>query len=267
MRFTDRLGMEIPEIPIEIRYEAPNGFRLYLLQLMCRYAGLKKIRSCVCFITKEAENPNNWGENDFMKSEVQGILETCPWNRIYDIIEYFYESLSHKKDEFEKEINDYFVEKGIGWKLVNGVIETRGEDVFEQKIAEAVDVLGKANLKTSQNEIHEALKDMSKRPDPDITGSVQHSMAALECLCREITGHKSTLGKLIVDNPDIVPKPLNNAVKEIYGFASEKGRHLLEGKDPAYEEAELVVYLSATLCSYLAKKNFRKEEDTLELPF
>ena len=100
---------------------------------------------------------------------------------------------------------------------------------------------------------------MSKRPNPDITGSVQHSVAALECLCREISGdEKATLGKLINDNPDIVPRPLNNVVKEIFGFASEQGRHLKEGCAPNYEEAELIVYLSASLCTYLTKKNFQK---------
>ena len=43
-------------------------------------------------------------------------------------------------------------------------------------------------------------------------------------------------------------------------FASEQGRHLKEGGEPNYEEAELVVHLSASLCAYLAKKNFSKDE-------
>lgn len=32
---------------------------------------------CVCVVTKEAEDRGNWAENDFMKSEVQTILENC----------------------------------------------------------------------------------------------------------------------------------------------------------------------------------------------
>lgn len=192
-----------------------------------------------------------------MKSEIQSIIENCPWFRIYDIIEYFYMNLSLNKDRFEKDINDYFVEKGFGWKLINGNIEIRGEDAFEQKITEAIDVLKEAKLITSQNEIREALKDMSKRPTPDITGSVQHSVAALECLCREVTkDSKATLGKLINDNPNIVPKPLDNVIKGIFGFASEQGRHLREGGAPKYEEAELVVHLCASLCVYLTEKNW-----------
>lgn len=261
MSFTDRMGIEIPEQKIVVRNDAPEPFRLYLLQLMLRYEGLKRIRSIVCFVTKEAEDRNNWGENDFMKSEVQSLLENCPWYRIYDIVEYFYEKI-HDKAGFEKEINDYFIEKGIGWKLVHGIVEIRGEEAFEQKIKETVVVLGNAKQQTTQDEIRKALQNMSKRPTPDITGSVQHSVAALECLCREITGNKkATLGKLINDNPNIVPKPLDKVVSEIFGFASENGRHLREGCAPSYEEAELVVHLSASLCTYLAKKNFQKEND------
>ena len=94
---------------------------------MLHYVGLKKLRSLVCFVTKDAEDPNNWGENDFMKNEVQSILENCPWNRIYDIIEYFYANIQNRSG-FEKDINEYFIEKGIGWKLVNGLIETRIEN-------------------------------------------------------------------------------------------------------------------------------------------
>ena len=143
-------------------------------ELMLRYERLKKIRTYVCFVTKEAEVPNNWGENDFMKNEVQFILENCPWNRIYDIIEYFYGELCDKK---------------------------------------------------------------------------------------------ATLGKLINDNPDIVPNPSDKVIKEVFAFASDQGRHLREGATPDYKEAELVVHLSASLCTYLTKKNFSKESDSLEDEF
>lgn len=263
MNFTERMGIEVPEPKIVVRNDAPADFRLYLLLLMLRYAGLKKVRTCVCFVTKEAEDRNNWAENDFMKSEVQSILDNCPWYRIYDIIESFYLQINDKIG-FEREVNEYFVEKGIGWKLVHGILETRGEETFEQDIKDVVDILGEAKLHTTQYEIREALKDMSKRPTPDITGSVQHSVAALECLCREITGKKSlTLGKLINTHSQIIPKPLDKVVGGLFGFASEQGRHLREGEAPDYEEAELVVHLSASLCTYLTKKNFSKDNDLL----
>lgn len=150
MSFTDRMGIDIPEPQITVRNDAPLPLRNYLLLLMQKYEkSLKKIRSYVCLVTKEAEDPNNWGENDFMKAEIQSIIQDCPWYRIYDVIEYFYAKLLVNKDDFEKEINEYFIEKGIGWKLSKGLIETRGEEAFEKKIAEAAVELGNVKLLTS----------------------------------------------------------------------------------------------------------------------
>lgn len=107
---------------------------------------------------------------------------------------------------------------------------------------------------TSQSEIKEAITDLSRRPIPEITGSIQHSLAALECVCREVTrDKKATLGTLINDHPNIVPKPLDDAIKKS-GGSSEQGRHLQEGRHPSYEEAELLVHLSASLCVYLTNK-------------
>ena len=48
--------------------------------------------------------------------------------------------------------------------------------------------------------IHEALQDLSRRPQPDLTGALQHALAALECLARDVTGeNKPTLGQLMRD--------------------------------------------------------------------
>ncbi|MBQ3628649.1 MAG: hypothetical protein II947_06440, partial [Bacteroidaceae bacterium] len=144
-----------------------------------------------------------------------------------------------------------------------------GDEVFEEKISEASTVLVETGLDTSANEIKEAIKDLSKKPEPDITGSIQHSVAALECVARKIVGSKDTLGKLINDNPDIVPRPTDEIVSKIFGYASEWGRHLKEGRNPDYEEAELIVHLSASFCSYLSKKHFpkTKTDEMSKLPF
>lgn len=250
------MGIAIPQADITIRNDAPESMRLYIFQIMQNYeSSLKTIRSIVCFVTKEAEDPNNWAENDFMKSEIQMKIVHCSWNRVYDIIEAFYSKLSGSKKDFERNINEYFIEKGIGWKMQNGIIETRGDDIFEDGIKQAKLKLQEKGLMTSQNEIKEAIADLSRRPKPEITGSIQHSLAALECVCREVTGDKkATLGTLINNHLDIVPKPLDDVIKKIWGFSSEQGRHLQEGRNPSYEEAELLVHLSASLCVYLTNK-------------
>lgn len=98
-------------------------------------------------------------------------------------------------------------------------------------------------------------------------------MAALECVCREVTGDKkATLSSLIKSHPNIVPTLLNVAIEKIWGFSSEQERHFQEGRVPDYDEAELLVHLAATLCSYLCKKHiivqylkFRFHQPILEI--
>lgn len=53
---------------------------------------------------------------------------------------------------------------------------------------------------------------------------------------------------------DVIPKPLDVALDKLWGFCSEYGRHLNEGKAPAFEEAQLVVGICASIITYLQSK-------------
>ena len=82
-----------------------------------------------------------------------------------------------------------------------------------------------------------------------------------QCVCREVTGIKNeTLGTIIKNHPNIIPSPLDIAISKIFGFASEQWHHLKEGCEPKYEEAELLVHLSASICSYLCKKHIETKK-------
>jgi hypothetical protein len=112
---------------------------------------------------------------------------------------------------------------------------------------------------TAHNELQEALKDISRRPEPDATGAIQHSMAALECVAKDVTGEsKATLGEILKRRGTMVPKPLDQAVDKVWGFASDKARHVREGQTLSREEAQLVVGLAAALSYYLIQKVQRK---------
>lgn len=50
---------------------------------------------------------------------------------------------------------------------------------------------------TGSGELHEALQDLSRRPRPEVSGVIQHAMAALECVARDVVVRKDTLGLLI----------------------------------------------------------------------
>jgi len=254
--FSKRIGIHQEMANIVIRNDAPAELRSFLLLIIKDYIkSLKQIRAIVCKTINEAPDPSNWGENNFMDSEIQVHLDNCKWFRIYDVIENFYKEIdSIKQISFENKINEFFYEKGIGWKLEQGTIVSRGDDYFERALDETKTILNEKGLATSKNEITEAIADLSRRPIPEITGAVQHALAALECVCRELTGSNDTLGKLIKNYTDLVPKPLDVAIDKMFGYASEHGRHLHEGSEPSYDEAFLLVHISASLCTYLANK-------------
>lgn len=256
--FSKRKGfLSIIEKEITIRDDAPEGLRYYVrrayLDLQKKPSNLREITTSVLKISPDC---NNGTEYPYVDSEVKQHLENCEWYRVYDIIETIIKSLNtQEKTTYSNEINDYFIENGIGWKIENGQIETRGDEQFETTIKNVEAVLEEANITTAKREIKEAIIDLSKRPTPDITGAIQHSMACLECVAREISGdNKKTLGDLIKKHHNIFPKPIDTAVVKLWGFSSEQGRHLQEGNPPKYLEAELVVGISAVTATYLAKK-------------
>jgi hypothetical protein len=74
----------------------------------------------------------------------------------------------------------------------------------------------------------------------------------MECVSRDVTGDSGTLGKLI---PKLgLPRPLDTAVEKLWGFASERARHLHEGETVNDLEAELVVSIACAVSAFLARQ-------------
>ena len=170
---------------------------------------------------------------------------------------------------FQNEINGYFLEKGIGWKLVDGKIEMRGAEAFEKIMKSAQEQLeSNDQYSTASKELHEAIIDLSRRPLADNTGALQHAMASLECVAREISGKRTlTLGKIMERHKTMIPPPLDIAVEKAWGYASEHGRHLQEGRNPEFEDAELIVGICASVGNYLVKKLHKSMESNKDYIF
>jgi hypothetical protein len=175
-------------------------------------------------------------------------------------VEALYQDLWRPYDQdgatrWQELINDYFLEAGVGWRMVDGLLESRGPESFGMAVDTARNALQEAKLPTARQEIHEALRDLSRRPAPDLTGAMHHAMGALECTAREATGDvRATLGEILKRHPDLLPKPIDEAALKLWGYASEMARHLREGRSPLRPEAELLVGTAAALCTYLAEK-------------
>jgi len=268
-RFSRRHGYSEQEAEITVRNDAPDELRSVVVEVAYE-SGLKPgpLRSLICRVLRTAPNPNNWSDFPNVDNEVRDHLRDCEWYHVYDVIEEIYSTFSSggmvaprsrgsmdAAEDFSEKMNRYFRGRGIGWQLIDGQLEVRGPESFEEAVHGARDLLGELGRNTAASELHEAILDLSRRPESDVTGAIQHAMAALECLARDVAEDpKLTLGELIKRHPGLIPKPLDQALEKAWGYASETGRHLKEGKAPDFEEAELVVGLSGTLCRYLARK-------------
>lgn len=255
-RFSRRYGFAPSERDQLIREDAPESLRCGLLQIVHDELDKKPrwLRSVICGVLRVRENPDNWSDYPNIWQEIQDMVLSCDWFRVYDIIEEIYKLLLRKK-VFEVKINDLFVEEGIGWQLVDGEIQVRGDEAFERILADSAEALDQPGMTTATSELREAIRDLSRRPKPDLSGATQHAMAALECVARQVSGdEKATLGGVIKKHTDLFPPPVDKAVEKLWGYASEQARHARESRDLAWEEVQLIVGISAVLCSYLVQK-------------
>jgi len=227
----------------------------YGLDALPRYAGSFAI-------TKEEDDPAT--------IEFKRIFLGCEWFQIYDIVEDILGQLRFHEVEFaepddppkafplQKGINDYFAHAGIGWQIIEGEVIARGDDIFEQTVKTAKAELNKGGRTTAGERIARAIHNLSLRPNPDFSGAISHATGAIECVLSDVTGEAMTLGDYL-KRYHLFPGSMKKALEGVWGYASNEGaRHGKEGFEPAREEAEFIVAISAAVTTYLNRKHPRK---------
>lgn len=253
--FSTRHGLSRSDAEITVRQEAPSEMRGALVSIAYQ-CGFKPstLRDLLCRILYRAPDKGNWSEFPNIDGEARDLLADCEWFEVYDFVEALASNSRGISVSFGGEVNRYFRIAGVGWQLVADRLEIRGTEVFEQAVRQGQQELYRQGRVTAAGELHEAIQDLSRRPTPEITGAIQHAMAALECVARDACASKETLGDLVRRNPNLLPKPIDQIVEKAWGYTSNFGRHLQEGKAPEFEEAELMVGISGVLCRYLARR-------------
>lgn len=259
-RFSDRYGYQPPAAEICVREDAPADLR-NAIPLIASSVGISwtAMRTVICGVLLERPDPDNWSDPN-VEHEVYYLLGEARWHKVYDIAEALYDVAKASSGNnypagkvFEHRLNNFFVENGIGWELCNGKITFRGSEAFEKSTHEVPDCLDESGFHSAAKEMREALKDISRRPDPDITGAIQHATAALETTACEVTGQPNhTLGKL--KSKLNLPKPLDQAVNQLWGYASQYGRHPRERQTVNLADAELIVTVAGALCAFIAQR-------------
>ena len=259
--FSKRHGYNKPtEAEITVRQDAPHEFRGVLIDLAYD-CGFKpsSLRKIICNVLRKRPDRNNWSEYPNIDDENHCLIDDCEWYKVYDVVEAIYKTMeggySYDQDKLENEINEYFIESGIGWQLKSGAIESRGTEGYEAILKATDHALANSDRNTARKELHEAVADLSRRPKPDMTGAIQHAMASLECVARDACGDsKATLGEILNRYKELIPPPLDQAVMKAWGYASENARHIREGREPSFSEAELIVGICASVSTYLSSK-------------
>lgn len=259
--FSSRHGYAPRDVEIRIREDAPDSLRVRILQA-AKESDVRpsELREIICDLAGVFPDESNWSEYPNIDGEVRGHAKRLEWYKVYDFIERIYQHLMQQhafnSRDFAGRINEFFLSEGIGWKLESGSVQARGSDDFEAAVGVAEQELERAGRSTAAGEIREALQDLSRRPSPDLTGAVQHGMAALECVARDTSGDcKATLGQVLQRYAGLIPKPLDKAIEKAWGYASEQGRHIREGRTPDRAEAELIVGIAATVATYLTRRD------------
>lgn len=258
-RFSRRLGVRRRGDGPLIHHDAPESLRVGAMSLL--HDRLNKspswIRDVICGVRRVRPDPSNWSPYPNIWGEAQDLVYGAEWFEFYDFVEACADSLRQSGElaRFESAMNQIFDEEHIGWRLVDGVLEIQGDELLETLIEESHEKLEASGFNVASQELREARTDLSRRPDPDLSGAVHHAMAALEAVAREVTGEpKRTLGDIIKRHPGLLPPPVDEAASKLWGFASEQGRHGSEGRNLEWAETMLVVGTAAALCSYLIAK-------------
>ena len=185
--FSRRFGYRAKEPPVSVRDDAPEALR-YGVAILADNLGLDphnaRLEACGVLLTRP--DPGNWSAYPNVFDEVQHLLASAPWYRVYDIAESFHDRLAgadwSKGRAFQDRLNELCREHGIGWEMRDGRFVARGSEAFAQSLSAASEVMRASGRTTAAGEMHEALMDISRRPAADVTGAIQHAMAALECV-------------------------------------------------------------------------------------
>ncbi|QDJ43811.1 hypothetical protein CBR70_22285 [Bordetella hinzii] len=178
---------------------------------------------------------------------------SCPWNEVYDILEFIYVSRRGlKRDDGHRQTINFILEKHqSAYRLID---DQFGEITQGEEIAAIESALSVASNPVKQH-LDEALRKLSDREQPDFRNSIKESVSAVEAACREVTGNaKATLQDALKKMNSLHPA-LNEAFKKLYAYAGDESgiRHALteEGERCSYGEAKFMLVACAAFVSYL----------------
>ena len=195
------------------------------------------------------------------------LADDLEWYIILDLVEFvvkyiFKNSTSsniYYLKNFVNDLNSEIARLNYAYRIVDQEIV---EITSEEEIKTVETALSESGVTVSHH-LNEALKLLSKRPEPDSRNSIKESISAVEAFCREKTG-ENTLGKALdklESNGIVIHKMLKDAIEKLYAYTNQKDtgiRHALMEDDgkyiPSLDEAIFMLVTCSSFINYLGKK-------------
>ena len=125
--FSQRHGFCTDPKEITVREDAPEALRYFVVQTAIDlWLSPGFLRGLLYRVLRRTPDPSNWSD-PYIREELQSLIRGCDWFKVYDFVEAVQANFAQRGDSsFSDAVNEFFVEEGIGWQLVDGQILTRG---------------------------------------------------------------------------------------------------------------------------------------------
>lgn len=197
---------------------------------------------------------------DMMFDIINSTIYEDDYSNVLSVVEYIARRLQEVATKQYKQINVFstfnnlFEKEFVGYRFVDGYIIRITSEVEINQIEEAIAV-----RRNKVNEhLEKALLLLSDRESPDYENSIKESISAVEAMCNDINGKKSTLGealKMLKKENHIHPS-LEAAFEKLYGYTSDASgiRHAgqIGGQNATFEEAKFMLVACSGFVNYLA---------------
>jgi len=159
---------------------------------------------------------------DEVLSEIREYFFACPWNEVYDLLEFIVSHFQHLWPSLPNLLNTILERELSGYRFVSGHL---ADVTNQEELAMIDDAVRDTRFAGVSSHITRALELYADRASPDYRNSIKESISAVESIARLVAKNpNATLGdalKIIEKNAR-----LHSALKEgflkLYGYTSDE---------------------------------------------
>ena len=216
------------------------------------------------------ERPPMFGGKFGQRTHCYNVLKSnffkCPWNEVYDFIEFVTANVSAGHIEIEalsEALNEVLTEENSAYRMLGGQF---APITSEAEMAE-VEAAASTKLDGVRAHLSAAIAFLSHRKAPDYRNSIKESILAVESLMKVLTGTKSAIlsdGLKKIDSVVELHPALRQAFEKLYAYTSDEGgvRHAIFDKSKVtHGDAKFFLVSCSAFINYVLEKFAEKNQD------